>query len=280
MILAGWIPGPIGTAVSVALPLLSVFAVLILLAVFLLVKRAAIPAAVAVLVCVIASAPALPALAAAPAQTSLTIASQNVHARSGSAAGSAADLLAEHPDVITLTELDAASRTAAAEILSAEYPHAYAVGTVGIWSEHPLEAGEPLSLGLGWNRALRVTVDAPSGAVRVYLVHAASVRPGAQDARDRMLEELAAIVREDPASRIVALGDFNAATTDPALRPLSDALELARPTDSVTGFTWPADLPLVKIDHVFQRGFAVSSAGTVRAGTSDHLATMTTLSPR
>lgn len=280
IMLCGWIPGPIGTAVSVLLPVLGVTAVAVMLATLLLVRRAAIAAAVGVVVFLIAAAPALPAFASVPADGALTIVSQNVRAQSGSGEASARDLMAQHPDVVTLTELDADSRAAAADVLAETYPYSYAVGTVGVWSIYPLSNGEPLDLGLGWNRALRVTVEAPTGNTAVYLIHAASVRPGAQSARDEMLTELAATVREDESPRIIALGDFNAATTDPALQGLSAELSHARTTDGSAGFTWPAAFPVVRIDHVFQRGFNVAASETLRAGSSDHLAVVATLSSK
>ncbi len=280
VIVVGWVPGPLGTAVSVVLPLLAALAVLLALATLIVLPRAAIAASLAVVIGLIAIAPALPALPGAARDDALRIVSQNVRAQSGGGEASALALMGDDPDVITLTELDTASRDAAGVALAEAYPHAYAVGTVGVWSRYPLSAGEPLDLGLGWYRALRVTVQAPSGDVRLYLVHAASVRPGAQSVRDDMLAELAGTVRGDDSERIIALGDFNSATTDPALRALGAELALVRPTDGSLGLSWPAAVPLVKIDHVFQRGFDVASATTRRAGTSDHLATDTVLSPK
>ncbi|MGW8482717.1 endonuclease/exonuclease/phosphatase family protein [Microbacterium sp. NPDC055903] len=280
VIALGWVPGPLGTAISVVLPLLAVIVLLLALVTALVLPRATIATLLAVVLALVAMAPALPGFAGPAGAEALTIVSQNVRAQSGGGAASADELRGDDPDVITLTELDAASRDAAGQALAEAYPHSYAVGTVGVWSRYPLSSGEPLGLGLGWNRALRVTVQAPGGDVRLYLVHAASVRPGAQSARDGMLGELARVVAADAAPLIIALGDFNSATTDPALRALGAQLDLVRPTDGSLGFSWPAALPLVKIDHVFQRGFAVTSATTQRAGASDHLATVTVLSPR
>lgn len=279
IIVIGWVPGVLGTAVSVVLPVLAVLTVVLALVTLLVLPRAAIASSLAVIVALIAAAPALPGLPGSPGESALTIVSQNVRAQSGGGASSADDLRADAPDIVALTELDAASREAAGAALAEQYPYAYAVGTVGVWSAYPLSSGEPLDLGLGWNRALRVTVQAPAGDIRLYLVHAASVRPGAQTARDGMLAELAATVRDDDSPRIIALGDFNSATTDPALRALGAELSLVRPTDGTLGLSWPTAFPLVKIDHVFQRGFRVSSATTQRAGVSDHLATVTVLTP-
>lgn len=277
VILAGWIPGPVGSAVSVMLPFLGILAIAVALTTLAVVPRAAIAASAAVLVWVVAIAPALPALPGPSSPTSVTIVSQNVQARSGGSGESAAELMAGHPDVITLTELDWDSREAADRVLAESYEYSYAVGTVGIWSVHPLVGGEALDLGLGWARALHVTVQSPTGDTSIYLIHAASLRPGVQTARDEMLTELAKVVRGDASPRVIALGDFNAATTDPALHNLDAVLNLVRPTGGLTGFTWPATFPLVKIDHVFQRGFEVITATTRHAGLSDHLATLTTL---
>lgn len=279
VIACGWIPGPIGTGVSVILPALGAVAVTVAIVTLLVLPRAAIAASVSVLVWLVAIAPALPAPGAPAGDDTLAIVSQNVRAQSGGGEASARDLAAAAPDVITLTELDDSSRNAANRVLAEAYPYSYAVGTVGVWSRLPLSGQQPLDLGLGWNRALHVSVQAPGGEVSVYLIHAASVRPGVQSQRDEMIDALAATVREDPATQVVALGDFNSAATDPSLRALGGQLDQVRSTAGL-GFTWPAAFPMVRIDHVFQRGFTVASAVTVRAGASDHLATLTTLTPR
>lgn len=280
ILVAGWMPGPVGTAVSIILPLLGIVALVVLLVTVLLVPRAGIAASVAVLLFLLVAAPAMPALPRSAGEDALTIASQNVRAQSGNGEASARALMEQSPDIVTLTELDWESREEADAVLSEQYEYSYAVGTVGIWSVYPLFDSEALDLGLGWNRALRVIVEAPAGDTSVYLIHAASLRPGTQSARDEMLAELAATVREDESPRIIALGDFNAATTDPALRGLASELDRARPTDGLMGFTWPAKFPLARIDHLFQRGFEVASSETLRAGSSDHLAILVVLSSR
>lgn len=272
ILVAGWVPGPVGTAVSIVLPLLGIVALVVVLVTVVLVPRAGIAASVAVLLFLFVAAPAMPTLPRAAEEDALTIASQNVRVRSGNREASARALMEQSPDIVTLTELDWTSREEADAVLSEQYEYSYAVATVGIWSVYPLFDGEALDLGLGWNRTLRITVEAPAGDTSVYLIHAASLRPGALSARDEMLAELATTVREDESPRIIALGDFNAATTDPALRGLASEIDRARPSDGLTGFTWPAKFPLARIDHLFQRGFNVASSETLRAGTSDHLA--------
>ena len=159
---------------------------------------------VPILVWVLAIAPSTPGFASgAPDGTStVEIVSQNVRAHSGGAAESAADLAASGADVIALTELDADSLAAARDTLAADYPHSYAIGTVAVWSRLPIADAQALSLGLDWKRALRVVVSAPGADVAVYVMHAASVRPGVQDDRDAMLSGIADAVAADSLSLI------------------------------------------------------------------------------
>jgi vancomycin resistance protein VanJ len=73
------------------------------------------------------------------------------------------------------------------------------------------------------------------------------------------------------------VGDFNAASTDPAMNALRTEMDWVRPTDGSLGLTWPASFPLARIDQVFARGVTVLSSTTVHAGSSDHLATKTVI---
>lgn len=280
LVACGWIPGMVGTAVAAALPWLGLVLLAMLVTALFLARRVAVVVLVPALLWVLAMAPALPGIPgpSAPesaAASELTIVSQNVRARSGGAAESAAELAKSGADVIALVELDGDSLAAARQALASEYPHSYTVGTVGVWSRYPLASAEPLTLGLSWKRALRVEVQAPAAPVAVYVLHAASVRPGQQQDRDTMLQGVAEQVAADPAAALVAVGDFNAPSTDPRLAALRAEADWVRPTDGTLGFTWPVALPLVRIDQVFVRGLDVVSSGTMRAGNSDHLATIT-----
>lgn len=276
LVVCGGLPGFVGTAVAAALPWLGLLLLAMVLTALFLARRVLIVVLVPVLVWFLAMAPALPALpsSAAPA-AELTIVSQNVRARSGGASASATEIARSGADVIALTELDGDSLAAASAALADDYPHSYTVGTVAVWSRYPLANAEPLTLGLGWRRALRVEVQAPSTPVAVYVLHAASVRPGQQHDRDVMLNGLAAQIAADPVTALVAVGDFNAPSTDPALAALRAEADWVRPTDGSLGFTWPAAFPLVRIDHVFTRGLDAVASSTMRAGNSDHLATVT-----
>lgn len=279
VVLLGAVPGPLGTAIAVVLPWLG-FALVPLVAGALLVRpRTAWIAAVPVVVWIVALWGFLPVPWQGDPGTGggLLVATQNVEAGSGTGAASARTLAADGAQLLAFTELDADSGSAIADELADAYPHAYRVGTVGVWSRYPIVDQEALDLGLGWKRALRVTVEAPNGPVSVYVVHAASLRPGAQSARDGMLSALGERIRDDRTARIIALGDFNAVSTDPALASISDALGEARFGGLAPSFTWPASFPAVRIDHVFQRGFAAASARTTAAGRSDHLAILAAL---
>ena len=90
-----------------------------------------------------------------------------------------------------------------------------------------------------------------------------------------MLSGLAAQVAADPADALIAVGDFNAPSTDPSLSALRSEADWVRPTDGTLGLTWPAGVPMVRIDQVFVRGLDVVTSTTMHAGNSDHLATAT-----
>lgn len=275
----GWMPGQMGALVAASLPWVCIPLGAVLFTGLIFARRALVIPLAVVALWLVAMAPALPAPGTSPsaADTSFTVASQNVRAESDAVGDSATDLTGTGADVIALVEMAAASRGAAAAVLDPTHPHSYHVGTVSLWSVYPIVDAEPLDLGLGWKRALRATMQTPGGDVRIYVVHAASLRPGEQSARDTMLTALSDEMRADDAERMIVLGDFNAASTDPALASLRDTADQVRPTDPSLGMTWPAAFPLVRIDHVFQRGMSVTSSTTLPAGASDHLATLTTV---
>lgn len=282
VIIGSWVPGFVGTAAAAVLPWSGLALLLVAVLTLFLARRVLIIVLIPALVWALAIFPSLPGFGPAPSSdaATLTVISQNVRAHSGGAAASAAELAALGADVIALTELDADSLTAARDALASEYPHSSAVGTVGVWSRFPLSDAQPLTLGLDWKRALRVEVQTPDAAMAVYVMHAASVRPGHQQDRDAMLSGIAEAVAADAAESVVVVGDFNAASADPALGAIRSELDWVRPTDGSLGMTWPAALPFARIDHVFVRGLDVQSSTTQRAGNSDHLATVTRVSVR
>ncbi|WP_175529442.1 endonuclease/exonuclease/phosphatase family protein [Curtobacterium sp. UNCCL20] len=196
----------------------------------------------------------------------LTVVTQNVEAANADPAATARSIASNRPDVIALEELTADSGDAVAGVLDERYPHHYRVGSIGVWSRTALSHGEPLTLGLGWARALRVTVDTGLGDVRLYVVHMDSLRLGGEDGRPTMLSSLATAVRGDDARRLVVAGDFNGGATDPKMLPLTRMLD----EGGGFRFTWPAQLPVVRIDHVFVRGLETTSTEVLPANGSDH----------
>jgi vancomycin resistance protein VanJ len=92
-----------------------------------------------------------------------------------------------------------------------------------------------------------------------------------------MLDELSAVIDRDENERVVALGDFNAASTDPALAGIRRTLSEPGQSEPSFGFTWPAAFPVARIDHLFQRGLTPVENTVIPAGASDHLAVLTTL---
>ena len=251
------------------------------------VAAALIPAIVWAVTFVPAIVP-LPAAEASPAATdaadadaaaagTLTVATQNVEADSGTAAESATALAATGAQVIALQEMDADAREAVGAVLDESYPYDYGIGTVGVWSTYPIENAQALDLGLGWQRGIAADLSTPVGLISIYVVHAASARPGDHEARDTMLANLADYVPRDENSRLLMLGDFNAGSSDRTMSALTDRLSEANQTDGGFGFTWPASFPVTRPDHVLQRGMQVTANTTLRAGDSDHLAVLTTL---
>ncbi|MDR6868389.1 vancomycin resistance protein VanJ [Microbacterium resistens] len=281
VLLAGLIPGPPGSVVAAALPWIGIPVAGLLTAALLLRRRLWIIAVVPVAAWLIAvgSMSGLPAgfPFGAGAGDTLTFAAQNVEAHSGTAGQSALDL-GRTADVVALTELDGDAREEAAAALDATHPYSYAVGTVGVWSRLPIVDQRPLDLGLGWNRALAAEVETPGGIITVFVVHAASWRPGDQAERDTMLAELGREIADTGSERVVALGDFNAAPTDPALAGIRAELSEPGLSSPSFGFTWPAAFPLVRIDHLYQRGLTPVESRVQRVGASDHLAVISRLS--
>lgn len=215
--------------------------------------------------------PLEPATAGASAGT-VTVLSQNLQGGAGDPLASARGALAEQPDLLAFQEIDADSRAELGRALQDAYPYTANASTVGLWSRYPIRDTEPLDLGLGWPRALRAVVATPGGDTSVYVVHAASARLQGHDARDQMLAELAELVRADASPRIIALGDFNAGPDDRAFAPLLEVLQEPRQTAGGFGFSWPAKMPVVRLDHVLLRGFDPRAMTTQPLGTSDHLA--------
>ncbi len=200
----------------------------------------------------------------------IRVASQNLRSGNPDPVATVDAVAAAGADLIGLQEIDDDRVDAA---LRQRYPHRAAVSTVALWSRWPIRDSADVDTGLGWTRALRAVVAAPGGDLVVYVVHLGSARAGHTATRDETLAALASTVRADPAPRLVVLGDLNTATTDRVFAPLTRLLRDAQAdAGQGFGFTWPAELPVTRPDHVLYRGLTPTTAGVLHTPDSDHRA--------
>lgn len=204
----------------------------------------------------------------------LTVATQNIGAANTDPMAAAQGLVASGAGIVAVQEIVGSAGDATA-FLDAQYGYQARVSTVGLWSQWPMDAPEPLELGLSWARAFRVVVHHDQGDIAVYAVHLPSVRPGDTDDRDQAVAQLAALVAADPAERVLVMGDLNTATTDPTLTALTGEMTDSRQAvKGGFGFTWPAAFPVTRPDHVLGRGVTPVFDQVLAAGGSDHRAVL------
>ncbi|MFD7666632.1 endonuclease/exonuclease/phosphatase family protein [Streptomyces sp. NPDC059788] len=176
-------------------------------------------------------------------------------------------------EVVALEKVPAAAMPAYERALGAAYPHRATANTLGLWSRYPVGEVTNLNLGGAWPHSIRALVRTPGGDTAFYAVRLPSVRVRADEgftieARDRSAAELARRVGDDPAARVVLLGDLNGSLRDRGLAPLTRQLASAqREAGRGPGFSWPAAFPLVRIDHVLVRGLRATGSTVL----PDHL---------
>jgi vancomycin resistance protein VanJ len=134
-----------------------------------------------------------------------------------------------------------------------------------------------VDIGIGWTRALRATVPTPGGPVRIYAAHLASARPAATEERDETITALAGAVTGDDSPRVLVAGDLNTATTDRQFDAFATLRDTQREAGAGFGFTWPAELPVLRPDHILQRGMSTQRSWVLRAPGSDHRAVLAEL---
>lgn len=202
----------------------------------------------------------------------------NVSDENPDPAGTARALAATGADLLALEELTPAALPAYAEVLAPQYPYHAVAGTVGLWSKHPLADARPVDIrpdgvGEGWNRGLRATARTPRGEVAVYVAHLPSVRLGPAHGfgsvrRDESAVLLGAAIAAEPADPLILLGDLNSTVDDRGLAPVTSRME---PPSRDFAFSWPASLPLARIDQVLTRSASVTRIRSLPATGSDHL---------
>ncbi|QNP75326.1 endonuclease/exonuclease/phosphatase family protein [Streptomyces roseirectus] len=222
----------------------------------------------------------------------LTLVSHNVGAGNADPDGTARALAASGADVLGLEEITPQARGTYERALAREYPHHMVLGTVGVWSRLPLtdtrrvdteqDVGplgdaKPASVTLPANRALRTTVTTARGPLTVYVAHLGSVRVTSAagfdtGSRDRNARALGDAIAEDRGERVVLLGDLNGTVDDRALSPLTSRLRSAQDlAGQGFGFSWPAGLPVARIDQILVRGVRAHDAWLLPETGSDHL---------
>ncbi|MFB6564895.1 endonuclease/exonuclease/phosphatase family protein [Streptomyces sp. NPDC056400] len=191
--------------------------------------------------------------------------------------GTARALIDSAPDLVALEELTPSALPAYEAALAAGYPYHAVEGTVGLWSRHPLTDVRrvdirPAGIGEGWNRGLRCGVRTPRGEIAVYVAHLPSVRFRASGfgsgPRDESARLLGAAVAAEELERVILLGDLNSTVDDRGLAPLTSRLSAPR---RGLALSWPAAVPVARIDQVLTRSATAAEVWTLPATGSDHL---------
>jgi vancomycin resistance protein VanJ len=206
----------------------------------------------------------------------LIVASHNVNSDNPDPKGTARALVASGADVVGLEELTASAIPIYEKALAGSYKYHAIRGTVGLWSKYPMS--DTCSVGIvEWSRALRSTVQTPSGPLAVFVAHLPSVRVNfdagfTADQRDASARLLAEAVRDDPVARTILVGDFNGTANDRALAPVTSQMRSAQgAAGDGFGFSWPATFPMARIDQILVKGVEPVSSWTLPATGSDHL---------
>jgi vancomycin resistance protein VanJ len=96
--------------------------------------------------------------------------------------------------------------------------------------------------------------------------------------RDEAIGLLADAVAGEPTPRTILVGDFNGTADDRALAPITARMRSAQDdAGDGFGFSWPAGLPMARIDQVFVTGVRPVASWTLPATGSDHLPVAATL---
>ncbi len=217
----------------------------------------------------------LPGAASGP--RSLVVVQHNVSDENTDPAGTARALAGAGPDLIALQELVPPALTVYGRTLAADYPHHVVRGTVGLWSKHPLSGARttdirPRDITEPWSRGLRAVVHTPYGEIAAYVAHLPSIRVGAaglaSSRRDESAGRLGRAVAAERQETVILLGDLNGTVDDRGLAPLTSRLGGPR---RGFAFSFPAALPLARIDQVMARSASVDHIRALPATGSDHL---------
>jgi endonuclease/exonuclease/phosphatase family metal-dependent hydrolase len=172
-------------------------------------------------------------------------------------------------DLVALQEVDDRTRRSGrvdqprviAEALGMEVAFAehrrFGGGRIGVvlLSKHPLANVERIALPGGLLAAVRADVTIAGRVVRTFVVHFHPTDPRDSEARQKGMD----IARQREADAVlllatresiptIVMGDFNARSNGPEYSAFADHFTDACPKG---GATWPATVPLVRIDYVW-----------------------------
>ncbi|QUQ70334.1 endonuclease/exonuclease/phosphatase family protein [Kutzneria sp. CA-103260] len=183
----------------------------------------------------------------------------------------------EHLDVLAAEELDAPAIKALDAAGMAQYmPYRelHPENDTSIFSRVPIVSGGPTSLPTTWPQT-QVTVTVSGHQIPVVGVH--TYYPvGGPGLWARDMSALRAVAGRD----VIVLGDFNATVDHSPLRSLLAAGLVDTHAELGRGWapTWPAQFPLVQIDHVLHGpGLAAVSASEHLLPGTDHRAVVAEL---
>jgi vancomycin resistance protein VanJ len=206
-----------------------------------------------------------------------TIATHNVNAGNPDPEGTARGVAASGADVVALEELTASAVPTYERALAGTYRYHSVQGTVGLWSKYPMSRTEPVDTEIGWFRAMRSTVTTPSGTVAVFVAHLPSVRVQLHagftaNQRDNSADALGRAIAAEPLPQVILLGDLNGTANDRSLQAVTSQMRSTQgAAGSGFGFSWPAALPMARIDQIMVRGVEPTSSWTLPRTPSDHL---------
>ena len=217
-------------------------------------------------------------LPADPGGYDLTVLQHNVSDENPDPAGTARALAQAGADLIALEELTPAAlpvyEAALASGLSPPCRRGHRRALVQASPRgRPAGGHQAEGVGADWSRGLRATVRGPSGDVAVYVAHLPSVRIGLPNGfgsgrRDESAAALGAAVAAEKLDRVILLGDLNGTLDDRGLAPVISRMN---PAEEGFGFSWPAALPLARIDQVMTRSATPVTTWALPATGSDHL---------
>lgn len=212
-----------------------------------------------------------------PGAQDLVVVQHNVSDENDDPAGTARALADAEPDLIALEELVPRALPVYEKALAREFPYHEVRGTVGLWSKHPLTGArlvdiKPRGIAEAWSRGLRAVVRTPHGDIAAYVAHLPSVRVRASGLASSWRDESAGLlgraIAAEELRNVILLGDLNGTVDDRGLAPLTSRMNVA---ERGFAFSFPAALPLARIDQVMARSATVGHIRTLPATASDHL---------